>query len=67
LPGRIVAVTGGSRGLGLQLARELLGRGARIAICGHDPTALDAALADLQPLGEVLAVPCDVRRRPKIL
>lgn len=61
LRGRTVAVTGGSRGLGLQLARELLGRGARIAICGRDSTALDAALAGLQPLGEVLAAPCDVR------
>ncbi|MDQ2817921.1 MAG: SDR family oxidoreductase [Candidatus Eremiobacteraeota bacterium] len=61
LRGRVVAVTGGSRGLGLQLARELMRRGARVAICGRQTSSLDAARADLELLGEVLAVQCDVR------
>jgi NAD(P)-dependent dehydrogenase (short-subunit alcohol dehydrogenase family) len=61
LRGTSVLVTGGSRGLGLQLAREHLRRGARVTICGRDQAALDRARDDLASLGEVLAVPCDVR------
>lgn len=41
-------ITGGSRGLGLALARELGRRGARVAIVARDAAALDAALAQLR-------------------
>ena len=37
LRGKVVLITGGSRGLGLALAREASRHGARIAICGRDP------------------------------
>jgi NAD(P)-dependent dehydrogenase (short-subunit alcohol dehydrogenase family) len=64
LRGRIALVTGGSRGLGLILARELAQAGARVAICGRDVTTLDRARADLERRGaEVLVVPCDVTVR----
>ena len=33
LKGKVVLVTGGSRGLGLVLARQLAAKGARLAIC----------------------------------
>jgi NAD(P)-dependent dehydrogenase (short-subunit alcohol dehydrogenase family) len=58
--GRVALVTGGSRGLGLQLARELLGRGAHVAICGRDPVSLDQARHALRGDGRLLALPCDV-------
>jgi NAD(P)-dependent dehydrogenase (short-subunit alcohol dehydrogenase family) len=61
LRGSSVLITGGSRGLGLQLAREHLRRGARVAICGRDQATLERARDDLGHLGEVLALPCDVR------
>ena len=43
----VVLITGGSRGLGLQLAREFGSRGAKVAICARDPQELDAARKDL--------------------
>jgi NAD(P)-dependent dehydrogenase (short-subunit alcohol dehydrogenase family) len=61
LRGRVVLVTGGSRGLGLALAREMALRGARLAICGRDPQSLQRARASLSRIGaDVLALPCDV-------
>ena len=59
--GRSVLLTGGSRGLGLVLARKLAAEGARIAICARDQEELERAEAELRALGgEVLAVRCDV-------
>lgn len=58
--GRTVLVTGGSRGLGLDVARELLRMGARVAICGRDEDTLDRARADLERLGVAIAVRCDM-------
>jgi len=59
--GRTVLITGGSRGLGLVLARELAREGARLSICARDPRELERARTDLAGRGaEVLAFPCDV-------
>src|SRR5687767_9367859 len=48
LRGRTVLVTGGSRGLGLCIARELARVGARVAICGRDEATLDRARCELE-------------------
>ncbi len=34
LKDRVCVVTGGSRGIGLEIARELLSQDARVVICG---------------------------------
>lgn len=61
LRNRSVIITGGSRGLGLVLARELIDQGARVAICARDPEELERAAADLEERGgEVVALVCDV-------
>jgi NAD(P)-dependent dehydrogenase (short-subunit alcohol dehydrogenase family) len=60
LEGRTAIVTGGSRGLGFALARELLDRGARVAICARGEEQLERARQRLAEHGEVVAVPCDV-------
>ena len=61
LPGKVVLITGGSRGLGLALARAYAWEGARLALCARDAAELRAATDDLRGLtSEVLAVPCDV-------
>ncbi len=60
-------ITGGSRGLGLVLARELAREGARVAICARDAEELDRARQDLKQRGaSVLAVPCDVTERAQV-
>lgn len=62
LTGQVALVTGGSRGLGLLLARELGQAGCRVAICARDADELARAQAFLagQGVTDVLAVPCDV-------
>jgi NAD(P)-dependent dehydrogenase (short-subunit alcohol dehydrogenase family) len=61
LRGAVALVVGGSRGLGLELARELGSRGARVAICARDHETLERARRDLERRGvEVLARACDV-------
>lgn len=58
---KTVLITGGTRGLGLVLARGFLKEGARVVICGREESTLERARAELESLGgEVLAVPCDV-------
>jgi len=65
--GKSALVTGGSRGLGLVLARDLAAEGARVAICGRDPEALERARAALQPTGAtVLALTADVTDRDAV-
>ena len=59
--GKTALITGGSRGLGLLMARELVRRGASVAILARDAEELRRAESDLRSLGgEVLAIPCDV-------
>lgn len=54
-------VTGGSRGLGLQMAEVLGELGARVAISARKPAELAEAKAHLTSLGiECLTVPCDM-------
>jgi citronellol/citronellal dehydrogenase len=59
--GQVAVVTGGGTGIGKACARELLQLGARVAIASRKPEHLEPALRELQPLGEVLALPCDIR------
>src|SRR5262249_42377051 len=58
---KVVLLTGGSRGLGLVLARQLMREGARPALCARDEEELERAAAELAVLdGWPLALPCDV-------
>ncbi|HEX8806369.1 MAG TPA: SDR family oxidoreductase, partial [Candidatus Aquilonibacter sp.] len=59
--GHVAIVTGGSRGLGFALTRELLERGVQVIIDGRDPVALEAARADLARYGDLIAIAGDVR------
>ena len=51
--GRVALVTGGTRGIGLALAQELVDRGARVVITARKQDELDAAVAGL---GEQVAL-----------
>jgi NAD(P)-dependent dehydrogenase (short-subunit alcohol dehydrogenase family) len=64
--GRSVVITGGSRGLGLVMARRFAEEGARLTLVARDEGELQRAVDDLQthnPLAEVLAAPADIRAR----
>ncbi len=66
--GRIVVITGGSRGLGLVLARKLAARGARLVLLARDDRELDRArrLLEEEHRADVLAIRCDIRRRADV-
>ena len=69
--GQRVIVTGGSRGLGLCLARQLIDAGANVAICARTEDDLDVAAAELRRRtggnpDRVVSVPCDVRERDAV-
>ncbi|CAN5864647.1 SDR family oxidoreductase [soil metagenome] len=63
---RVVVITGGSRGLGLVLARQLAAEGARLCLLARDSDELDRARAQLPEHAEVLTIRCDVRRRADV-
>jgi gluconate 5-dehydrogenase len=61
LHGRTALVTGGSRGLGLQMAEALGELGARIALVARKRDELDAAVAQLSAAGvAAMAMACDL-------
>ncbi|WP_372727734.1 SDR family NAD(P)-dependent oxidoreductase [Nocardioides sp.] len=51
MSGRVVVITGGTRGIGLGLARELSARGCRVVVCGRSAHAVDTAVLTLQAAG----------------
>jgi short-subunit dehydrogenase len=59
--GKAVVIVGGTRGLGLQIAREAAHRGARIGICARQADELDAVRSELTAYGAVAVTAiCDV-------
>lgn len=58
---RVVLITGGSRGLGLVLARQLGSEGARLCLCARDQVELDAAAMELRENGvDAVTYACDL-------
>ena len=67
LEGEVVLITGGSRGLGLALAREFARAGCRLVLVARDGQELTRAQQDLRQRGaEVLVVPCDVTDQAQV-
>ncbi|HCY85029.1 MAG TPA: short-chain dehydrogenase [Desulfobacteraceae bacterium] len=60
LKDKIALVTGGSRGIGLEITRTLLAEGARVFICGRKPEGLEAALESLSNPEGLTAVPAHI-------
>jgi len=62
LTGRVALITGGSRGLGLQMAEALGEMGAKLVITARKQPELDEAAAHLKGQGiEVLTIACDLQ------
>ena len=65
--GKTVVISGGSRGLGLVMARQFAREGARIALLAHNSDELARAKNDLEPRGgQVLTVQCNLTDRAQI-
>ena len=62
LTGKVAVVTGGTRGIGLMMARGLLQAGASVYISSRKPEAGRAAVTELSGYGTVLSVPADLSR-----
>jgi NAD(P)-dependent dehydrogenase (short-subunit alcohol dehydrogenase family) len=61
LGGKTAVVTGGSRGIGFAIARELALNGCRVAIAGRNPDALESVISQLKGEGlSVSAKRCDI-------
>jgi len=64
---RLVVITGGSRGLGLVLARRLADEGAAMVICARDDEELDVAAEELRWRAPFVATyACDLSDRDEI-
>jgi 3-oxoacyl-[acyl-carrier protein] reductase len=51
LNGKVVLITGGSRGIGAQTARAFAAQGARVCVVGRDQAALAAVVEEITALG----------------
>jgi len=67
LSGKVALITGGSRGLGLQMGEALGEMGAKLAITARKRDELEQAKKGLGELGiEALALPCDLQNADAI-
>ena len=67
LQGKVVLITGGSRGFGLAMAEEFAQEGTKLVICARESDELARAQAKLQALGaDVLTVECDVKKPEEV-
>lgn len=67
IAGQAVLITGGSRGLGLAMARAFAAQGCRIAICARDGDELERARQDLAQRGApVYTAVCDIADRAQV-
>ena len=58
--GKVALVTGGSRGIGLMIARGFVEAGAKVYISARKAEACDAAAAELSKQGECISLPADL-------
>jgi NAD(P)-dependent dehydrogenase (short-subunit alcohol dehydrogenase family) len=69
LDGKVAVVTGGSRGIGLAIARALIDEGARVAVTARSDSTLNVAGDALRAGGheaDVMTIRADVRRHEEI-
>ena len=60
IKGKVAVVTGGSRGIGLMIARGFLEGGAKVYISSRKKSVCDEVAKELSKVGECVSVPADV-------
>ncbi len=63
---RVALVTGGTRGIGLMIARGLVENGVRTFISSRSADACDEATAELSPFGDCTALPADLSQPDEV-
>lgn len=66
LKGKVFVVTGGSRGIGLEITKLLLNEQAKVVICGRKQENLDAAISDLNAGDCLLAIPAHIAKEDDV-
>lgn len=64
--GKVALVTGGSRGIGLMIARGLVENGVRTYISSRSAEACDAAAVELALYGDCIALPADLSQMEEV-
>ena len=68
LQGKVVMISGGSKGLGADLARRFVEEGADVSLCGRRPDAAAILAAELQAAGgRCLVTGCDVTKEAEVV
>ncbi|MDP3284844.1 MAG: SDR family oxidoreductase, partial [Desulfobacterales bacterium] len=62
LNGRVFIITGGSRGIGFEIAKLLIGQNAKVVICGRKKEGLEAAKEALAGGDNLLAIQAHVAK-----
>jgi len=60
IAGKTALVTGGSRGIGLMIARGFIESGARVYVSSRKSDVCDAVAAELSEVGECFSIPADL-------
>ena len=66
LEDKVFVVTGGSRGIGLEIARLLLDQKARVVICGRKQEGLDEAVEQLEGGNRLKTVSAHVAKAEEV-
>ena len=67
LTGKVIVITGGSRGLGKAIARSMTKKGAKVVVCGRKQESLDKTVEEFKDAGlEILAYPADVGKADQV-
>ena len=64
--GKVALVTGGSRGIGLMIARALVEAGAKVYVSSRKAAVCDQAAADLSQFGDCHSLPADLGRMDEV-
>ncbi|RPH47832.1 MAG: SDR family oxidoreductase [Desulfobacteraceae bacterium] len=66
LDGRVFVITGGSRGIGFEIAKMLLSQNAKVAVCGRKKEGLESAQEALKGGNNLLAIQAHVAKEDDV-